>query len=285
MRKYTGKYKLCSMLKIEAERALRSRMLWAVLATGILITGTEFVMSPLKYSKDIIGGFDGSVNNVINTVFNSWFFSLDRNAVVLRQLYVMVMPLMAVFAYSGSAVSDIKSGYIKNIYTRTKKRNYLIAKCLVSHMAGGVAVVLPLLMNLAACSMILPSVKMEAAAGCYEPRGFSMLSGVAYTHPYVYIFTELFIIFMYTGLFTTCSVMLAQIIPVQFVALIAPFLINYFCYVIQNFLGLAKYSPMRIMMVGYSYSNTVWSVFAEYILLWLVMYGIYMYRGKRNEVL
>lgn len=33
----------------------------------------------------------------------------------------MIMPLMAVFAYGYSAVSDIKSGYIENIYTRIDK--------------------------------------------------------------------------------------------------------------------------------------------------------------------
>lgn len=77
---------------------------------------------------------------------------------------------------------------------------------MVSHIAGGIVVVVPLLMNLIACSMILPSVKMQAVVGFYEPRGFSLLSGVAYTHPYIYIFIELMIIFLYTGLFTTFSV-------------------------------------------------------------------------------
>lgn len=66
---------------------------------------------------------------------------------------------------------------------------------MVSHIAGGIVVVVPLLMNLIACSIILPSVKMQAVVGFYEPRGFSLLSGVSYTHPYIYIFIELMIIF------------------------------------------------------------------------------------------
>ena len=144
--------------------------------------------SPLRYSKDIIGAFDGSIGNTINTVFNSWFFSLQKNAIPLRQLYIMIMPLMAVFAYGYSAVSDIKSGYIENIYTRIDKKYYLIVKCVVSHIAGGIVVVVPLLMNLIACSMILPSVKMTGSSWYFmNRRVFSLLSGVAYTHPYIYI--------------------------------------------------------------------------------------------------
>ena len=130
-----------ALLRIEVERAFKSRMFWLMLLLGIIITGIEFVIAPLRYSKDIIGAFDGSIGNTINTVFNSWFFSLQKNAIPLRQLYIMIMPLMAVFAYGYSAVSDIKSGYIENIYTRIDKKYYLIVKCVVSHIAGGIVVV------------------------------------------------------------------------------------------------------------------------------------------------
>lgn len=277
--------KLGKMLKIECERAFKGNMFWIVLMLGIVITGIEFVLAPLKYSRDIIGTFDGSIGNTINTVFNSWFFSLEKSAIPLRQLYILIMPLMATFAYSSSAVSDIKSGYDKNIYTRINRKYYLVAKCLAAHIAGGVAVVLPLLMNLYACSMILPSVRMEATVGFYEPRGFSLLSEIAYTHPYIYIFIELMIIFLYTGLFTTFSVMLSQIIPVHFITLIFPFLFNYFCFIIQNFFKAGKYNPIRIMTVGYSYSNTITNVLTEYIIIWGILFVIYMYRGMRNEIL
>ena len=123
-----------ALLRIEVERAFKSRMFWLMLLLGIIITGIEFVIAPLRYSKDIIGAFDGSIGNTINTVFNSWFFSLQKNAIPLRQLYIMIMPLMAVFAYGYSAVSDIKSGYIENIYTRIDKKYYLIVKCVVSSL-------------------------------------------------------------------------------------------------------------------------------------------------------
>ena len=206
-----------ALLRIEVERAFKSRMFWLMLLLGIIITGIEFVIAPLRYSKDIIGAFDGNIGNTINTVFNSWFFSLQKNAIPLRQLYIMIMPLMAVFAYGYSAVSDIKSGYIENIYTRIDKKYYLIVKCVVSHIAGGIVVVVPLLMNL--------------------------------------------------------------------ITMIFPFLLNYFCYIIQGFFNLEKYNPIRIMTVGYSYNNTLLNLIIEYIIICGITFAVYMYRGMHNEVL
>ncbi len=277
--------KIHILFVIELERAFRSRMFWLMLLTGIVITGIEFIVAPLKYSNNIIGSFDGNIGNTINTVFNSWFFSLEKSAIPLRQLYIMIMPLMATFAYGFSAVSDIKTGYIKNIYTRIDKKYYLLTKCFVSHIAGGTVIVIPLLLNLIACSMILPSVNMEPVVGFYEPRGFSMLSDVAYTHPYIYIFIELFVIYMYSGLFTTFCIMLSQIVQVYFITTIFPFLFNYFCYIIQNFLKLEKYNPIRIMTVGYSYNNTFLKLIIEYLIIWVILFSVYMYRGMHNETL
>ena len=48
-----------ALLRIEVERAFKSRMFWLMLLLGIIITGIEFVIAPLRYSKDIIGAFDG----------------------------------------------------------------------------------------------------------------------------------------------------------------------------------------------------------------------------------
>ena len=47
-----------ALLRIEVERAFKSRMFWLMLLLGIVITGIEFVIAPLRYSKDIIGTFD-----------------------------------------------------------------------------------------------------------------------------------------------------------------------------------------------------------------------------------
>ena len=44
-----------ALLRIEVERAFKSRMFWLMLLLGIVITGIEFVIAPLRYSKDIIG--------------------------------------------------------------------------------------------------------------------------------------------------------------------------------------------------------------------------------------
>lgn len=271
------------LIRIELERMLRNKMFLGILFIGILITMIEFFLVPMKNSLDIIGKYNGNVNDTISTVFNSWFFSLNYKAIPLRKLYVMIMPLLATFAYCGSYISDIKNGYLKNLYTRTEKYKYLLSKCIISNIAGGVAVVFPLLLNLALCSMVLPSVKMEPVLGFYEPGGFKLMSNIAYSHPYIYVFIYVIIVFLYCSIFSTCSLIIAQFAPISFVALIFPFVLNYFCYIIQSFLGLSKYNPMKLMTIGYSYTNTLWGVFIEWLVIEGVLFFIYMWKGMRSE--
>ncbi len=73
--------------------------------------------------------------------------------------------------------------------------------------------------------------------------------------------------------------MLSQIVPVYFITMIFPFLLNYFCYIIQGFFNLEKYNPIRIMTVGYSYNNTLLNLIIEYIIICGITFAVYMYIG------
>lgn len=42
-----------ALLRIEVERAFKSRMFWLMLLLGIVITGIEFVIAPLRYNRYI----------------------------------------------------------------------------------------------------------------------------------------------------------------------------------------------------------------------------------------
>ena len=271
------------LILIEFNRVKRDKMMWFSLALGMLIALVQFIIGPLAASKDIISGFNGSVNSTINTVFNSWMFSLSRYALPARKLYVMIMPLLAAFAYSISLDSDKKTGYIKNIYTKTNKINYLVSKCIVSHIAGGLVVVLPIILNLLLTSMVLPSVKPEAVLGSYEPLGYGFLSEIAYTHPYIYIFIFLIIIFLYSGIFTSCALLVGVFAPVSFIAAIFPFVLNYFCYIIMGTFGYGLYNPLRIMTIGYSANTTLLNVFLEWLVLEALMIAVYLYKGVKSE--
>ena len=271
------------LILIELDRVKNNKMMWFSLMLGMVIAIVEFIIGPLASSKNIISGFNGNVNSTIKTVFNTWMFSLDYRALPIRKLYVMIMPLLATFAYSTSIVSDIKTGYIKNIYIRTKKINYLVSKCIVSHIAGGMVVVIPIIVNLLLTSMVLPSVKPEAVLGIYEPGGYAFLSEIAYTHPYIYIFIFLIIIFLYSGIFTSCSLLVAEFAPVSFIAAIFPFVFNYFCYVLMGSFGLGLYNPMRIMTIGYSANNTLLNVVLEWLVVETIIIMVYLWKGIKSE--
>lgn len=271
------------LLLIEMNRMLRSKMMWFSLGIGMLIAFAAFLSGPLPASRDITRGFNGGVNNTIRTVFNSWLFSLNYWVFPIRKLYVMIMPLLAAFAYSTSLVKDQTSGYVKNIFIKSAKRDFYISKCLVAHFAGGMVVIIPMIFNLMLTSMILPSVKPEAVLGFYEPGGFEFLSSVAYSHPYLYILLYLIIIFLYCGIFTTCALLIAQFVPIPFIAGLFPFVFNYFVGRVMGFFHLSKYNPINIMTIGYGRNNSLTAVLLEWLFIEMFFVIFYMWKGVRSE--
>jgi len=79
-------------------------------------------------------------------------------------------------------LSDIKSGIIKNYVTRTAKFNYLAAKYIAVFVTGGVAVVMPLLINYLTAITILPSLVWPVGVFASSPK--SIWSAIFYTHPH-----------------------------------------------------------------------------------------------------
>ena len=82
-------------------------------------------------------------------------------------------------------IRDRKSGYIKNIYTRVSKRRYLMSKYLAVFLCGGLAVVLPLVVNLGVTAVILPSHLPEIVTSVYTIDATAVLGDLFITQPYL----------------------------------------------------------------------------------------------------
>ena len=55
-----------------------------------------------------------------------------------NQLYFYLLPLLAVFPFGCSLFQDESTGYLKNVYTSVKKRDFLVAKGIVGFLSGAV---------------------------------------------------------------------------------------------------------------------------------------------------
>ena len=103
---------------------------------------------------------------------------------VYYTLYIRLLPIMVVLPYAATYYTDRRTGIIRNYYCRTKKINYLIAKFTAVFTTGGIVAVLPLLVNLLATAMLLPSMIWNNGTLCYCAN--SMWSSI-FLHILMYI--------------------------------------------------------------------------------------------------
>ena len=128
-----GKRKLRVWLKIEWERMLNSRLVYISLLIGFVIAIMQIIgevypraVNPLKYYSGKVG-----------EPFSLYMFSMSMNTGSLyKEIFITIFPVLAMLPHALSYHMDVKSGYVKNVYIKTKKINYLIAKYIVTFVSG-----------------------------------------------------------------------------------------------------------------------------------------------------
>ena len=86
-----------------------------------------YARNPLMFYR----GSDGQPASL----FMYWF-GLNSGS-PYKVTFLTIFPVLAMMPHALSYHLDRKGGYIKNVYTRTKKINYLTAKYLAVFLSGG----------------------------------------------------------------------------------------------------------------------------------------------------
>lgn len=186
------------MLKIELKRAFVNRSFIFALIIGTAICLWHFYENVFPYVIDssyLAIEADNTFFPVIS--FNCW---IGGNFVPIQSyLYFLILPLIATLPYGNSYVSDKRTGYIKNIYTRVKKGNYLIAKYISVFLSGAIAVVVPLLINFYLTVLVVPSIMPDSASYSSVVFSYSKWSYLFYTNPFLFESLYLLITFIFSA--------------------------------------------------------------------------------------
>jgi hypothetical protein len=139
----------------------------------------------------------------------------------------LMMPLIAVIAYSDSYFLERKTGFLHGIYTRISKRMYLVTKYIAVFIVGGVSFILPLLLNLFIVGIMLPVGPIaNLSTGLFTVAPGDMLYDLYFASPIGYITLYLFIDFLFAGVFAVIALTVSVFVKNIFVVLLAPFLLN-----------------------------------------------------------
>ncbi len=274
------------MLKIEWNRLLRSPSFWGTIVLGIIISLSQYhdvVLNALKYQDSIFSKNLTYGTLMPNSVFEQWIGGESHS--FWTYTFFMILPVLCTLPFSASLYIDRKSGIVENYFVRNHKKNYYLAKYIVTFLASGFTVLLPLVVNLLLTSATLPSLLPEAATGTYAINGSSMWAELFYTHPYRYIIQYLLLIFVFSGLTACFSLSLGLVLDNMFTILSFPFIYSLFAYAVFHDPRTNKFVPILFLNPAQTGSFISFGAIFMYMVILAAVSLAAVVKGVRSETI
>lgn len=267
------------LLKIEFSRALRSKLLLAALLIGIGIVITHFllIVVPQRILMDNLLPRNGNLSP--STAFNYWIG--NSSFTWETTLYFLLVPILATLPYADSFFTDHKSGYVKNIYIRVEKTDYIGAKFVAVFVIGGCAVILPLILDFLLTAAALPSLMPQITSGAYGILG--MWGSLFFEHPHIYLLSYLALDFIYGGLFASLALAISFFVENRFFVLLTPFMLVIIWRSLSSLLNLKGLDPSYFLMSSQFQGATFMNIALEALLIAAISCGIYFRKGIHND--
>ncbi len=210
---------MLNYIKIDLDRTLRSKAMAAAVLAGCVVTVLQILVDVVPFLQ-----YQQTSDFTIFplTVFEKWIGLMIGGMFPIY--YYFFIPIAGAVPCALSMYTDRKTGYVKNVFTRTKKRNYYAAKFVSAFLSAGIVSALPQIVNLLIVALLLPSTHPYPGIGYVGVLGDALWGEIFYTEPYLYIFLYLILDFVLYGLFNTLAVALSWLISNRFAILLIPFM-------------------------------------------------------------
>lgn len=203
-----------------------------------------------------------------------------------NQLYFYLIPLLAALPFGSSFFRDERTGYLKNIYTRVKKRDFLAAKGIVTLVSGAVSAAAPYVMSFLFNALYVPAVVPNEVALHSNVIDRMAMSEWYYLKPWLYFGAYLLLIMLCGGAMAVISLLASFVAGNRLVVLVAPFLLYYSLDYLCMQLGKEYCSICRAinpMQAAPKYYVPVQNLFPGLILLAAAVTGVFLLAGCRRK--
>lgn len=206
------------LLKMELKRAYTGGWMKIAVIMCFLLAAEHFVLRVLPL--DILSDYNPYVaSSTPKNLLSGWMAGTPS---LENEIYQYVVYIMIILPFGTSYYSDVKSGLIKNIYTRQNKLKYLISKSIAVFASAGTIAVMPLVMNILLCSTILPAIFPEWSSG---PNCDGLFVYMYYENYIIYYLAIFLMIFVYAGLIAGLALSISLFARNIFFVTTSPFLI------------------------------------------------------------
>lgn len=219
------------LMRMEFYRAFHNPLL--LLSLGIFVTH----VLPLGAFIDA-GGYP-------LTVFQHWIGG--ENTSVWPVMFYLTAPILGAMPHLRTMYLDRKEGYVKNIFVRTPKVKYYLAKYIVTFVTAGLVTLWPLVLNFCATALVLPATIPQGVTGLYPVSNLSMWSELFYTYPFTYLLLYGGLNFVFFGLLVTLGLLAGFVVDNEFLVVLSPFMVYLIVYGVTQLTGTYGYCPFGFL--------------------------------------
>lgn len=271
-----------NVLKEELNRALKGNGMVLALIIGCVITISHMLKYQLPaYYNNAMMDYERFPMLYPFVVSDTW---LAGNMSTLESfIYYLILPIVAVLPFGTSYFTDIQSGFLKSMYMKTTRREYLMGKYITTFLSGGIAVTLPLVINLIGALIFLPNLSAQVTMPYNGIGAAHFLNEIYYTYPLIYIFFFLCLDFVFGGIFASVALTCSFLSDYKIVVMICPFFLQLTIHVFVSFFDKVDYSSVFFLNSGYGIKHL--GVVFIYILLGIcIPFFIFLCKGKKEDV-
>ena len=269
-------------LRFELKRGFQSEGFKLALLFGLLAMVPHLYVVIQVYFQTAPFGTEYQGFLIGNAFGNS--FSMYSTFSSTEQYYYFCLPLLAVLPHGGSFYQDIHMGYARNILTRVDKERYLKSKYCATFLSGGCAILIPIIVDFLVTMMFFP-LSTPIFRDTLPVIGDGLLVNIYFKYPFIYLVCFWMILFGFSGLVATISLLITYITDFVFAIMAMPFVFFLGFYVFADAFHIQQWNPLVFVQA----MQTISDVSLMPIVVWLgglvgIGYPLFIWLGKRRLV-
>lgn len=281
-------------LRTELYKALHNRMFFSALGIGIIISLINVVQcsgTVQEYTnwllRVISEGRSMSTSYIGFSLFINW---MGTNLISFsRSLFFFIWPVLAAMPYGWSYSSERRSGYYNQVASRSSRKRYFCSKYIAVFVSGGLAVAVPLLFDLLANALVSPDAVPDVTLMIQPISNGCFLSGLYYTHPWVFALIWCFVDFLWGGIAACTCFLVGAKIRLQVIVMLVPFMIFVLLdglnTTVRRFMLLYQtFSPLQLAQPITMSANPGWVVFSVMGVLFLLTVTVGYWQVVKHEL-
>ena len=277
-------------LRIELWKATHNKMFFLSLAVGLFLALADSYLSSLTVSELHQATLDGLAQGYgtgSHAGFSLFVLWMPINGFHITCTYFyLIWPALAAIPYGWSYCQERRSGVTQQITTRSNKRIYFNSKYIAVFVSGGLAVMIPVLVNLLVDALICPY--ELPILGLVPIFNGNFLSGLYYTNPWLYAICWCGMEFLFGGAAACLCFITGSMLRFQVMTILVPLvLLTVFDSLsVRIFRGInLTVSPLQMAVAATANINPGWVLFTALGIMLGISYAAGYWQVVKHEAI